>query len=80
MKNIEGKWITNKKSLHEFAKQNDGECVIAKVKFFTDGGGNPYANCAFSSPDEAKKREAVDWDWYFTDEPFVDDRWKLEEE
>ena len=74
---IEGNWITTKKALHDFAVENDGECVIAKAKFFTCGG-DPYATCAFSSVEEARKKGATDWDYYFADEPYIDDRWNLE--
>jgi len=73
----EGTWVTSEKALNEFAIENDGECVIARAKFFKCGG-NPYANCAFTSPDEARKKDATDWDWYFTDEPMIDERWNLE--
>lgn len=73
----EGKWITTEKALHDYALANDGECVIAKVKYFTCGG-DPYAMCAFTSPDEARRKGAVNWDYYSTDEPYIYDEWGLE--
>ena len=75
----EGIWITSEEALHKYAVENDGECVIAKAKYFTCGG-NPYAVCAFTSPDEAREKDATDWDWYFTDEPFIDKRWGLDQQ
>lgn len=40
--------------------------------------GDPYATCAFSSVEEARKKDAIDWDYYFADEPYIDETWNLE--
>lgn len=80
----EGQWVTRKSEVRAFARENDGECVIAKVPRPSDEEleepvfMEDYVTCVFSSPDEARKRKCHPrWDYYFTDEPFIDEHWGL---
>jgi hypothetical protein len=81
----EGKWVTSKEAVHEYAIDNDGSCVIAMAEYFEDHdlslGQSPYATCCFTSPDAARERSCGNnWTWYFTDEPYIEDKWGLDGE
>ena len=63
----EGDWVTTVSEVADFAAENDGECIVASVQFFSDG---EYAPCVFRSADSMRAMGyGGNWDYFFCDEP-----------